>query len=139
VVSPLSDFTKGHFLEVIDDDFVVKNKVRRIILCSGKVYYDLRTEQRHRKIRDVAVIRLEQLYPFPEKQLAQVLKKYPDVEKIWLQEEPENMGPRDFMMRMTDGLIDRIISRKASASPATGYSKVHHEEQAGIIKAAFEK
>lgn len=139
VVSPMSDFTKGHFQEVIDDEFVMKNKVRRIILCSGKVYYDLRTEQRHKKIKDVALIRLEQLYPFPEKQLAQVFKKYPGAEKIWLQEEPENMGPRDFVMRMTDGLIDRVISRKASASPATGYSKVHLEEQIGIITAAFEK
>jgi 2-oxoglutarate dehydrogenase E1 component len=138
VISPLSEFTKGHFQEVIDDNFAVKSKTRRVILCSGKVFYDLRKEQETMEIKDVAIIRLEQFYPFPEHQLAQILKKYPAVEKIWLQEEPENMGGRDFIMRMIYDTVDRIISRKASASPATGFIKVHYEEQAAIIKAAFE-
>jgi 2-oxoglutarate dehydrogenase E1 component len=138
VISPVSEFTKGHFQEVIDDDFAIKSKTRRIIICSGKIYYDLRTEQRAKKIKDVAVLRLEQFYPFPERQLAHVFKKYPDVEKIWLQEEPENMAGRDFIMRMMKGKIHRVISRKASASPATGFMKVHVEEQAAIVKAAFE-
>jgi 2-oxoglutarate dehydrogenase E1 component len=123
---------------VIDDDFATKSKIRRIIICSGKVFYDLRAEQRARKIKDVAILRLEQFYPFPERQLAQIIKKYPDVEKIWLQEEPENMGGRDFIMRVMKDKIDRIISRKASASPATGFAKVHLEEQAAIINAALE-
>jgi 2-oxoglutarate dehydrogenase E1 component len=139
VISPVSDFTKGHFEEVIDDGFVTKSKVRRIILCSGKVFYDLRKEQEKRGIKDVALIRLEQFYPFPDRQLAQVLKKYPKTETVWLQEEPENMGGRDFILRTYKGKIDRIIARKASASPATGFMKVHSEEQQVIINSAFEK
>ena len=139
VISPISDFTKGHFEEVIDDNFVTKSKVRRIIICSGKVFYDLRKEQEKRAIKDIALIRLEQFYPFPERQLAQVLKKYPKVEMVWLQEEPENMGGRDFILWNYKGKIDRIISRKASASPATGFMKVHLEEQKVIINSAFEK
>ena len=138
VTSPISEFTKGHFQEVIDDHNATKNKTRRIILCSGKIYYELKARQQAVNIKDIAILRLEQLYPFPERQLAQVFKKYPDVEKIWLQEEPENMGGRDFIMRMMKDKISRIISRKASASPATGFIKIHQEEQAAIVKAAFE-
>ena len=81
--SPISDFTKGHFEEVIDDNFATKSKVRRVIICSGKVFYDLRKEQEKRTIKDVALVRLEQFYPFPERQLAQVLKKYPKAEVIY--------------------------------------------------------
>ena len=139
VISPISDFTKGHFEEVIDDDFATKSKVRRVIICSGKVFYDIRKEQEKRSIKDIAIIRLEQFYPFPERQLAQILKKYPKAEKVWLQEEPENMGGRDFILRTYKDKIDRIISRKASASPATGFMKVHVEEQQAIINSALEK
>jgi 2-oxoglutarate dehydrogenase E1 component len=137
-ISPIANFTKGHFHEIIDDSYVTKNKTRRIIFCSGKVYYDLKKEQEIRKIKDVAIIRLEQLYPFPVRQMAQILKQYPKTEKIWLQEEPENMGARDFIMRLMKVKIDRVISRRACASPATGFMKVHLEEQKTIIKAAFE-
>jgi 2-oxoglutarate dehydrogenase E1 component len=139
VISPISDFTKGHFHEVIDDDFATKSKVRRIVMCSGKVFYDLQKEQKIRSIKDIAIIRLEQLYPFPEKQLAQILTKYPKAEKIWLQEEPENMGARGFIVRSYKDKIDRIISRKVSASTATGFMKVHLEEQQAIINSALEK
>jgi 2-oxoglutarate dehydrogenase E1 component len=138
VISPISEFTKGHFMEVIDDNYATKSKIRRIIFCSGKVFYDLRKEQETKKIRNIAIIRLEQLYPFPERQLAQILKQYPKTEKVWLQEEPENMGARDFIMRILKDKINRVISRKASASPATGFMKVHQKEQKEIIKAAFE-
>jgi 2-oxoglutarate dehydrogenase E1 component len=139
VISSLSDFTKGHFEEVIDDNFATKSKVRRVIICSGKVFYDLRKEQEKRAIKDVALVRLEQFYPFPERQLAQVLKKYPKAETVWLQEEPQNMGGRDFILRTYKGKIDQVIARKASASPATGFMKVHSEEQQVIINSAFEK
>jgi 2-oxoglutarate dehydrogenase E1 component len=138
VFSPISDFIKGHFQEVIDDTFVVKSKTRRIVLCNGKIYYDLKKEQERIKAKDIALIRMEQLFPFPERQLAQVLKKYPKTEMVWLQEEPENMGARDFIMRTIPHKIDRAITRNASASPATGFMKVHLEEQNKIIKAAFE-
>jgi len=138
VISPISEFTKGHFMEVIDDNYATKSKIRRIIFCSGKVFYDLKKEQETKKIKDIAIIRLEQLYPFPERQLAQVLKQYPKTDKVWLQEEPENMGARDFILRTVKDKMDRVISRKASASPATGFMKVHQEEQKEIIKAAFE-
>lgn len=137
-ISPITDFTKGHFNEVIDDDFVIKSKTKRVILCSGKVFYDLKKEQIVRKIKDIAVVRMEQMYPFPKKQLASVIKKYPKAELVWLQEEAENMGGWSFIRRMYGDHIKRVISRKSSASPATGFMKVHLKEQNQLIQSAFE-
>lgn len=137
VVSPVAEVIKGHFLEVIGDDYVTNKSVRKVLLCSGKIYYDLQEEQLKRKAKDVAVIRLEQLYPFPEKQLNAELKKYNKPELVWIQEEPANMGAWGFMLRVS-GLVLQLISRKPMASPATGYSKVHKSEQADIVKKGFE-
>lgn len=139
VISPLDEFTKGRFREVIDDDKTDKEKTRRVLLCSGKLFYDLKHEKENHDIRDVAVVRLEQLYPLPEKQLARLLKNYSKAEVVWVQEEPENMGALGYLDRVFKDKFDRHISRKASASPATGFSKVHHEEQKNIIRKAFEK
>ncbi len=136
VVSPMKDFTKGGFQEVLDDSYVDAKKVKRVVLCSGKVALDLQEKQAKDKRKDVAVVRLEQLYPYPEKQLEKVLKKYKDAEVIWVQEEPKNMGAYGFML-MHYGSIP-CISRKASASPATGYYKVHVEEQERIVNEAFD-
>ncbi|MFC2123673.1 2-oxoglutarate dehydrogenase E1 component [Bacteroidota bacterium] len=138
VVSPVKEFTSGRFREIIDDKVAVKSKTKRVLLCSGKVFYDLAGYQRFNNRKDVAIIRLEQLFPFPEKQLEQVLKKYPEAEKVWVQEEPENMGPWSFMIRMYGNKLSRVISRIPSASPATGYNKVHRSEQEEIIKKSFE-
>lgn len=138
VASPIAEFEKGNFQEVIGDDYVTNKNVKKVLLCTGKVYFDLQEEQQKKKIKDIAVVRLEQLYPFPKKQLEAILKKYNNPKIVWVQEEPENMGAWGFMLRVS-GLDLTLISRKASASPATGYSKVHKEEQAEIVKKAFEK
>ncbi|MBS0000131.1 MAG: 2-oxoglutarate dehydrogenase E1 component [Cyclobacteriaceae bacterium] len=139
VVSPYKDFTNARFREIIDDEKADKKKTRRVLLCSGKIYYDLKHEQDKKDHQDVAIVRVEQLYPFPEKQLNSVFKNYPDAEIVWVQEEPENMGAWFYLFRIFPGRISRGIFRKPSASPATGFHKIHHEEQEEIIKKAFEK
>jgi 2-oxoglutarate dehydrogenase E1 component len=132
----MKDFTKGSFQEVIDDMNVNAKDVKKVVLCTGKVYYDLLEAQAKRKNKDVALIRVEQLHPFPEKQINAVLKKYKGAKLVWAQEEPSNMGYWSFILRYMNGL--ELISRKASASPATGYSKVHKAEQEKIISSALE-
>lgn len=136
VVSPMKDFTKGSFQEVIDDANVNAKDVKKVVLCTGKVYYDLLEGAQKRKTKDVAIVRLEQLHPFPEKQLNTVLKKYKGAKLTWVQEEPSNMGYWSFILRYMTGLD--VIARKASASPATGYNKVHKVEQEKIVAQALE-
>ncbi|MFM9841327.1 MAG: 2-oxoglutarate dehydrogenase E1 component, partial [Cyclobacteriaceae bacterium] len=136
VVSPIKDFIKGSFQEVIDDSNVSAKDVKKVVLCTGKVYYDLLEGQAKKKNKDVALVRMEQLHPFPEKQLNAVLKKYKGAKLVWTQEEPANMGYWSFILRYMTGL--ELISRKASASPATGYSKVHKAEQEKIVSQALE-
>jgi len=137
VISPLEEFTKGSFQEVIGDSYVTNKNVKKVLLCTGKVYFDLLEEQQKKKAKDVAIVRLEQLYPFPKKQLEAILKKYSNPKLVWVQEEPENMGAWGFMLRVS-GLDLTLVSRKPMASPATGYSKVHKSEQEEIVKKAFE-
>ena len=136
VVSPLKEFTKGSFQEVIDDAAVVAKDVKKVVLCTGKVYYDLMEGMQKKKTREVALVRVEQLHPFPEKQLNAVLKKYKGAKLVWVQEEPSNMGYWSYILRYLSGL--ELISRKASASPATGYNKVHKAEQEKIVSQALE-
>ncbi|MEQ8926916.1 MAG: 2-oxoglutarate dehydrogenase E1 component [Fulvivirga sp.] len=139
VVSPLADFTKGSFKEIIDDTYVTTKSVKRVLLCSGKVYFDLLEEQQNSKRKDVAIVRIEQLHPFPKKQYEALVKKYKGAELVWVQEEPENMGYWTYILRILRDPNMKVISRKASASPATGYAKVHKKEQADIVAKAFEK
>jgi 2-oxoglutarate dehydrogenase E1 component len=137
-VSDLSEFTSGRFQEVIADDTVKPASARKVVLCSGKVYYDLIEKREKDKIKDVAIIRLEQLHPFPKKQINDLLAKYTKAEDfVWLQEEPENMGYWNYIQRIYPERSFKLISRKASASPATGFAKVHAEEQELIIEKAF--
>jgi 2-oxoglutarate dehydrogenase E1 component len=136
VHSPLEDFIKGSFQEVLDDTYVDAKKVKKVLLCTGKIAIDLYREQQKQGRKDVAIVRLEQLYPYPAKQLEKVLKQYKNAKVVWVQEEPKNMGAYGFML-MYYGAIE-CISRKASASPATGYNKIHNKEQEEIIKKAFE-
>ena len=136
VASPIKDFTTGSFQEVIDDVNVNSKDVKKVVLCTGKVYYDLLESQSKKKTKDVALVRMEQLHPFPEKQLNAVLKKYKGAKLVWTQEEPANMGYWSFILRYMGGL--ELISRKASASPATGYSKVHKAEQEKIVSQSLE-
>jgi len=138
VISPVKEFTSGSFSEVLDDTTVTAKDVKRVILCSGKVYYDLAEAQQKRKNKDTAIVRIEQLHPFPEKQLKNVLKKYKDAKLVWAQEEPANMGPLSYIQRMMPKYGLEYVSRKASASPATGYLKVHKVEQEKIVNQAFE-
>lgn len=136
VASPVKDFTSGGFKEVIADTYVTNKSVRKVLLCSGKVYFDLLEEQQKKKIKDVAIVRIEQLHPFPKKQLDAVLKKYSSPEIVWVQEEPENMGGWSYMLRIFGQGI-KVVSRRAAASPATGFAKVHKQEQQAIVKEAF--
>ncbi|MCC5944967.1 MAG: 2-oxoglutarate dehydrogenase E1 component [Bernardetiaceae bacterium] len=144
VISPIEDFTKGKFQEVIGDDYAKPYKnVKKILLCSGKVYIDLLEKQQEDKRKDVAVIRIEQIAPFPMKQVEALIAKYPDDAKIyWVQEEPSNMGAWAFILRSfykhKSIVIEDVLSRKASASPATGFMKVHKQEQEKLVNWAFE-
>jgi 2-oxoglutarate dehydrogenase E1 component len=137
VISPVSDFISGKFREVIDDANADKKKTRRVLLCTGKIFYDLQTEQTSHQKNDVAIVRIEQLHPFPEKQLDRILSRYGKAEIFWVQEEPENMGALCYIRNMYRGKLTDTISRKSSASPATGYHKIHTHEQAELMTRAF--
>lgn len=139
-VSALQDFSFGGFKEIVDDSFTQPDKVTRIIFCSGKIYYELLEEKEKTNAADVAIIRMEQLYPMPYNQIKQVIDKYKKCDDyIWLQEEPENMGAWNYILRKMNDIKLRLIARGESASPATGSHKQHEKEQQAIIKRAFEK
>jgi 2-oxoglutarate dehydrogenase E1 component len=138
VVSPISEFTSGGFREVLPDTIVDPKDVKRVVLCTGKVYYDLEEAREKEKIKNVALVRLEQLHPLPKKQIFELLKSYEGAEVVWVQEEPENMGYWNYLLRLLyKELPMGLIARKNSASPATGYNKVHVEEQKNIISQAL--
>ncbi len=136
--SNVEEFTKGGFQEVLDDPNVTKAaKVKRVLLCSGKVYFDLSEKQLTDKREDVAVVRLEQIYPLPQQQLEALRKKYGKAEWIWVQEEPANMGAQTYLKINLDNFPMKYISRTPSASPATGFAKKHVIEQNELIDQAF--
>jgi len=144
--SPLSDLTSGHFHDVLPDATLPKDaKVRRVLLTTGKIGVELIKERDEREIQDVAVVRLEQLYPVPEADLKKVMDGYgEDVEVFWVQEEPRNMGAWQFIrMRLGERLFGHypinVISRPESASPSTGSKNAHKLEQGEIIDAALGK
>jgi 2-oxoglutarate dehydrogenase E1 component len=137
-VSALEEFTQGSFKEVIADAQTDPKKVKKVLLCSGKLYYELYEARQEQKREDIAIIAIEQLHPFPAKQVHSLLMQYDKKTKVyWVQEEPENMGYWSFVMRTYKYTTIEVIARKASASPATGYAKVHAQEQADIIKRAL--
>ena len=141
VISPISDFSKGGFKEVLDDDYADTKQVKRILFCSGKIYFDLFHEQQKAKRKDVAIVRIEQLFPFPEKQISDIRKKYKNCEKaFWVQEEPENMGGWQFVKPRLEAVIGttlKYVGRKAAASPATGFPMIYRAQQAAISEQAF--
>lgn len=138
-ISNMEEFTENtSFREIIIDEKANPKKVRKVLLCSGKVFYDLEKKKLEENREDVAIIRVEQLHPFPKNQIEAELAKFPDAEKIWVQEEPLNMGYWSFIIREFPGGIDDVISRKVSASPATGYTKNHNAIQNKIIEKAFQ-
>ena len=144
--SPLSEFTRGGFQTVIGEVKEIKaDKVKRIVVCSGKVYYDLMKKREERGSDDVAIVRIEQLYPFAHKAFANEIKKYPNAtEIVWTQDEPQNQGAWFFVQHyihenMLDGQKLGYAGRAASASPAVGYSHLHQEQQKALVDGAFGK
>lgn len=150
-VSNMEDFAEGSsFHRVLwdtDQDSLAKPKdIKRVVLCTGKVYYDLLQERRDRKIKDVTLLRVEQLYPFPHDVLVEELSQYPNAEIIWCQEEPQNMGSWSFVDPFIEDVLSDIkhkagrakyVGRKAAASPATGLLQTHNEEQAKLVDEAL--
>ena len=137
-ISDISELSgKNTFVETIDDPNAVASKVKRLILCTGKVYYDLLAKQEEEKREDVAIARVEQLHPFPEEQVRNLIKKYKKADLRWVQEEPANMGYWDFILRYLRKDPIELVARPASASPATGFKKVHDQQQSELIEEAF--
>ncbi|MEM9821180.1 MAG: 2-oxoglutarate dehydrogenase E1 component, partial [Bacteroidota bacterium] len=130
------------FYEYYDDPEVTDDNlkdIKRALFCSGKVYYDLLKRKREDNRKDVAIIRLEQLYPFPKKFLDQLLERYTSVKSFWVQEEPANMGAWQHIVSQYYRITKlKLIARKESASPATGFKKIHDEQQQDIVNRAFE-
>jgi 2-oxoglutarate dehydrogenase E1 component len=146
-MSDIAEFTDGTFQTVIDDPAMVnadRDKVRRVLLCTGKVYYTLRDARTAaERDGDVAIVRVEQLYPFPEKELLATLGKYPRKQEVcWVQEEPQNRGAWTFMQprlrALLPDLLVNYIGREAAASPATGSMKEHIQEEREIVAVALE-
>jgi len=148
-VSKLADFGPGssfHRVLAEQETIAAGEKVRRVVLCSGKLYYELATARAERKIDDVAILRLEQLYPFPDEPLAAELEKYPNAEIVWCQEEPENMGAWFFVDRRIEGVLKGLkhktgrpvyVGRPEMAATASGLLRWHNEEQARLIGEAL--
>jgi len=145
--SPLIEFTKGEFQTVIpeSDASIDPQSIERVIICSGKVYYDLVKQRTDKKLENAAIVRIEQLYPFPHKAVANVIKTYPNVtELVWCQDEPQNQGAWFFVQHnllenMSEGMRLGYAGRPASASPAVGYAHLHQTQQKALLTAAFGK
>ena len=142
--SALEDFTTGGFLPVIDDREIGNvQAVERVVLCSGKVYYDLLEARKKSGSENVAIVRMEQFYPFPGQRLREVLAKYPAAKQlVWAQEEPRNMGGWTFVEQRLENLLPACqraiyVGRAASASPATGSYAIHQAEQARLVSEAL--
>lgn len=143
-VSPIEAFSKGSFEKVIDDP-VAPEKVKKLVFCCGRIFYDLLAERRKRCIKDFAIIRVEQLYPLPEKELKAMIAKYKGFKECyWVQEEPENMGAWDFIRPFLRQLLPKktspnYIGRSRSASPAAGSFALHQQQHKALIEALFGK
>lgn len=138
--SAVEDFTQGSFLPVINDQQNLDpNAVKKVLFCSGKVYWDLLTESQKREVKDVAIVRLEQLYPTPVEEMQTAIAQFPNAQLRWVQDEPANQGPWTYMGLFMPryGISFKVVSRPASASPASGSAKRHAAEQADLIARAF--
>jgi 2-oxoglutarate dehydrogenase E1 component len=148
-VSPLAEMTSGSTFRMVIpeiDELVAADTVKRIVLCSGKVYYDLLQTRRDKGIDDVAILRLEQLYPFPQHTLARLLAPYVNADLVWCQEEPANMGGWNFVDRRIEAVLGEVAinarrpvyaGRVEAASPATGLARTHVAEQAALVAEAL--
>jgi len=138
--SSLTDLSNDKFHEVIDDSIANAQQIEYVVLCSGKIYYELLEEQTKCGHKNFAIIRLEQLFPLPIEQIKEIQKKYSNAKEWrWAQEEPENFGAMWFLKNQLDFVLSKYISRPASGSPATGSSQTHIAQQKQIIKRTFEK
>ena len=146
VTSTVEDLTEGKFKCVIDDELNSKKDVTRVVMCSGKIYYDLLQKRNEDKIKDTALVRIEQLYSFPYDDLESILSSYPNLNKfIWCQEEPANQGAwfshRHRLQRVLDRLEQKhqinLVSRPAAAAPAVGLMKLHLKQQEEIVLKAL--
>jgi 2-oxoglutarate dehydrogenase E1 component len=141
-VSKVENFTDNEFWSILDDESVNRKTAKRVVFCSGKLYYELAAHREENGIKDTALIRIEQLYPLNTELLKRIGDNYPKAETFaWCQEEPKNMGAWTFIstrLAETLGKLPAYVGRKESASPAVGSLAVHKHEQAKIIKAAFE-
>ena len=136
--SSMADLTNGGFKEVIDDTFVQNAEaVKKVLFCSGKIYYEMAERQKTEQRTDIAIVRLEQLYPLPVQQITALHQKYGKAIWFWVQEEPLNMGAASFLQMNLKAIKYGVISRQASAATATGFAKVHAKEQNEIITTAF--
>ena len=142
--STLDDFTSGGFQPVIDDaEITNSDAVKRVVFCSGKVYYDLVEGRKKSGVENVAIARLEQFYPFPLTRVREVLAKYPLAKQlVWAQEEPKNMGGWTFIEQRIENILSVCerpiyVGRTASASPATGSYAIHQAEQAELVNKAL--
>jgi 2-oxoglutarate dehydrogenase E1 component len=135
--SAVADFTQGGFKEVIDDADAQPGQVKKVLFCSGKIYYELEERKRREQRTDLAIVRLEQLYPLPVQQLEKIHQRYGTAVWYWVQEEPQNMGAASFLKMNCRTIPFGVISRQPSASTATGYQKVHVQEQGELIETAF--
>jgi 2-oxoglutarate dehydrogenase E1 component len=139
VVSTVEDLSKGIFREVIDDPMADPEVVERVIFTSGRLYYDLHKHKVEKGITNVAIVRMEQLYPIPNKQINQILLKYNTTDLLWVQDEPENMGAWPFINRKLDCLGLKVVARNESASPAVGLMEKHTQALEKILHAVFEE
>jgi 2-oxoglutarate dehydrogenase E1 component len=137
-ISSVDDLAKGKFSEIFDDS-AATGKISKVILCSGKLYYDLLEYAEKNKVKGVAIVRLEQLYPLPSKQLKKIFEKYKSAKFAWAQEEPENMGAWGYIHRVIKDVPVIGITRHESPSPATGSHKTHEREQKELIERIFSK
>jgi 2-oxoglutarate dehydrogenase E1 component len=148
-VSSIADFGPGSaFRYVIPeaDAIAPDDQVKRVVLCTGKVYYDLLAERREKGITDVAIVRVEQMFPFPATSLAKALAPYRNADVVWCQEEPENMGAWTFMDRRIEKVLRTLdikakrpdyVGREDAASPATGLARIHAQQQAALVRSAL--
>jgi 2-oxoglutarate dehydrogenase E1 component len=136
--STLEEFTTGGFKEIIDDPTATDAaEITKVLLCSGKIYFDLNEKKEKEDRKDIAIVRMEQLYPLPSNQLDALYKKYNKAIWYWVQEEPLNMGAASYLRMNLTTINFVVISRQASAATASGFAKVHAEEQAEILNTAF--
>jgi 2-oxoglutarate dehydrogenase E1 component len=137
-ISSMDELTNGRFQETIGDPYADPKKVTKVLMCTGKLYYELYEKQQQDGRKDIAIIRLEQMHPFPKTQMNAHIAKYKKAKVFWVQEEPFNMGAWTFLLRMYPEQPLEVIARRSSASPSTGFAKIHKQEQEEIIRRAFD-